>query len=99
MVQEQELGQNGQISQGHIKFTDFSLRYRPNTELVLRNLQFQIQAGSKVGVVGRTGAGKSTLGLSLLRLIEAENGSVTIDGQDVSKMNLQSLRDSITTIP
>lgn len=50
---------------GDIEFRNFSLRYRPDTDLVLKNLSFTIKAGQKVGVVGRTGAGKSTICLAL----------------------------------
>ena len=53
----------------------------------------------KVGVVGRTGAGKSTLGLTLSRLIELESGSILIDGQDISKVSLRHLRSKVTVIP
>jgi len=74
------------------------LRYRPKTELVLKGLDFQVQPGIKVGVVGRTGAGKSTLGLTLLRMMEVETGSIEIDGIDISKVELQLLREKVTTI-
>jgi len=69
---------------GQIEFSQASLRYRPNTELVLRGLDFKIKSGCKVGIVGRTGAGKSTLGLTLLRMLELETGSIKIDGVDIS---------------
>jgi len=75
------------------------MRYRPTTDLVLKGLNFEIKAGDKVGIVGRTGAGKSTLGLTLLRIIEAESGKILIDGEDISKIELQILREKVTTIP
>ena len=53
------------ISQGHIEFSNFSARYRPDTEIVLDSINLNIKSGSKIGIVGRTGAGKSTLGLVL----------------------------------
>lgn len=84
--------------QGQIEFKAVHLRYRPTTDLVLKGLDFKIEAGKKVGVVGRTGAGKSTLGLTLLRLMEVETGSIEIDGIDISKVELQHLRHKITTI-
>ena len=53
----------------------------------------------KVGVVGRTGAGKSTLGLTLSRIIELESGAILIDGVDISKVDLHLLRSKVTVIP
>jgi len=86
-------------SQGHIKFNNFSLRYRPDTEVVLKNVNIDIHPGQKVGVVGRTGAGKSTLCLALCRIIEALDGNIQIDGVDISSVGLVDLRDRITIIP
>ena len=65
---------------GEINVKSLSVRYREGLPLSLRGLTFQIQGGSRVGVVGRTGGGKSTLVQSLLRLIEAEEGQILIDG-------------------
>ena len=53
---------------------DLNFRYRPNLDLVLENVVFEIRAGEKIGIVGRTGAGKSTLTLALMRLIDSEKG-------------------------
>lgn len=61
-------------SEGNIEFRNFSLKYRPTTEKVLKDLSFSIQSGEKIGVIGRTGAGKSTLCLALCRIIEAHEG-------------------------
>jgi len=103
-VQEIEEGLNKESlptewpQKGDIDFKNVHLRYRPTTELVLKGLNFKIQAGMKVGVVGRTGAGKSTLGLTLLRLMEVETGNIEIDGIDIRKVELQHLRHKITTI-
>jgi ATP-binding cassette subfamily C (CFTR/MRP) protein 1 len=59
------------------------LKYRPNTEIVLRNLTFQVKPGEKIGVVGRTGAGKSTICLSLSRIVEIASGTIRIDDIDI----------------
>ena len=59
----------------------------------------QIKGGEKIGVVGRTGAGKSTITMALSRLIEASEGSISIDGKDISSMSLHNLRKNITVIP
>ena len=55
---------------GHISFKDVHLRYRPETDLVLKGLTFDVPSGLKVGIVGRTGAGKSTISLALSRIVE-----------------------------
>ena len=65
------------ISKGKISFQDYSVKYRPNTPLVLKNLTFDIKPSEKIGVVGRTGSGKSTLCLSLFRLLEANSGKIS----------------------
>lgn len=84
---------------GEIVFDDVKLRYRPKTDLVLQGLSFKIQAGHKIGVVGRTGAGKSTMSLALTRIIETESGKIMIDGQDISTISLSQVRSKITIIP
>lgn len=75
------------------------LRYRPDTEVVLHGLDFKIRAGEKVGIVGRTGAGKSTISNTLSRIVELFGGSIKIDGVDIAKLPLNSLREKITVIP
>ena len=67
--------------------------------MVLHDLSFQVQAGSKIGIVGRTGAGKSTLSLALTRIVEIESGEIIIDGRDISKISLKELREKMTIIP
>ena len=64
------------------------MKYRPNTPAVLKKLTFVVEPGSKVGVVGRTGAGKSTVCISLSRIVELFEGSIEIDGIDISKIDL-----------
>jgi len=75
------------------------LRYRPELDEVLKGLDLDIDHGLKVGVVGRTGAGKSTLGLTLLRILEIKAGTIRIDGVNIQKVKLQHLRKKVTTIP
>jgi len=86
-------------SAGAITFKDVNMRYRPDCDLVLKNLSYTTKAGHKVGIVGRTGCGKSTMGLALSRLVEFEAGSVSIDGVEVNKVDLTYLRSKITVIP
>ena len=87
------------ISHGKIEFKDYSVKYRPDTEVVLNKVKVNIEPGQKIGIVGRTGAGKSTLCLALCRIIEKLEGSIEIDGVDISTVGLADLRDQITIIP
>ena len=87
------------ISNGKINFNDYSVKYRPNTPIVLKNLNFEIKPKEKVGVVGRTGSGKSTLCLSLFRLLEPTSGNIFIDGINISEIGLELLRKNLTIIP
>ena len=87
------------ISQGKINFTNYSVKYRPNTPLVLKNLNLEINPKEKIGVVGRTGSGKSTLCLCLFRLLEADKGKISIDDIDISSIGLEILRKNLTIIP
>ena len=84
---------------GKIEFVNYSVRYRPDTKLVLKNLNITIQPGEKVGIVGRTGSGKSTLCLCLFRILEATSGQILIDDIDISLIGLSLLRSIITVIP
>ena len=89
----------GWPAKGSVEFKDVFMRYRPNTEQVLRGLTFRAEQGWKIGIVGRTGAGKSTLCTALTRIVELESGSIEIDGVDVGKILLSDLRAQITMIP
>ena len=86
-------------SKGGIDFQDIVLRYRKNTDIVLNKLSFNVKAGEKVGIVGRTGAGKSTISAALSRIVELEAGQIMIDGHDIAKLDMQQLRENVTQIP
>ena len=86
-------------NQGSVEFVNYSTRYRPDFDLVLRNVTFKILPGEKVGVVGRTGAGKSSLALALFRALEAEEGKILVDDVDVGTIGLQDLREKIVMVP
>ena len=86
-------------SGGAIRVEGLDMRYREGLPLVLRGVSLDISPGEKVGIVGRTGSGKSSLILSLFRISEASGGSIMIDGQDISQLGLGSLRAAITIIP
>ncbi|KAJ2448982.1 hypothetical protein EV183_005139 [Coemansia sp. RSA 2336] len=84
---------------GTIEFQSYSMRYRPDNELVLKNLSFSIGRREKIGIVGRTGAGKSSLTHALMRTVEADSGRIIIDGIDISTIGLYDLRSRIGIIP
>lgn len=75
------------------------MSYRPTLKPAVKNLSFTVQAGMKVGIVGRTGAGKSSIVQILFRLCEISEGSVKIDGLDIREIGLHLLRQSIAFIP
>lgn len=84
---------------GNILFKNFSVKYRPDNEIILKNLNFEIKPKEKIGVVGRTGSGKSTLCLCLFRILEPLTGTIYIDNVDITNVGLKILRNSITIIP
>lgn len=84
---------------GEIVFQNVSLKYRPELDLVLKNLSVVFQSGHKIGICGRTGAGKSTILQSLFRMVELESGTIKIDGVDISTLSLQDLRKGLSIIP
>ncbi|KAL8734858.1 MAG: hypothetical protein Q9166_001210 [cf. Caloplaca sp. 2 TL-2023] len=86
-------------SHGAIEFINYSTRYRSDLDPVLKNVTFNVRPGERVGIVGRTGAGKSSLALALFRGLEAEEGKIVIDDVDVGLIGLQDLRESITVVP
>lgn len=86
-------------AEGSVEFIDYTTRYRAELEPVLRNISFKIEPRQKVGIVGRTGAGKSSLALAIFRALEAETGKIVIDGVDIGPMGLQDLRQAITIVP
>ena len=94
-----ELSDKTWPSEGRIKFENFSIKYRNDCNLALKNINIEINPGEKIGIVGRTGSGKSSLTLSLFRIIEAFNGKIEIDGYDIHNIPLKKLRRSISIVP
>ncbi|KAJ8255155.1 hypothetical protein GJAV_G00201630 [Gymnothorax javanicus] len=84
---------------GHICFQDVEMRYREDLPLVLKKLSFDIQPETTVGIVGRTGSGKSSLGVALFRLVELAGGSITVDGINIANIGLDDLRSKLSIIP
>ncbi|CAG5118189.1 unnamed protein product [Candidula unifasciata] len=84
---------------GDIVFHTYSTRYRPDLDLVLKNVSCHITDGEKIGIVGRTGAGKSSMSMALFRMIESAGGSIIIDGVNIADIGLHDLRSRLTIIP
>ncbi|KAJ9417452.1 P-loop containing nucleoside triphosphate hydrolase protein [Fusarium oxysporum] len=86
-------------AKGEVDFVNYSTRYREGLDLVLKNISLDIKSHEKIGVVGRTGAGKSSLTLALFRLIEPVTGHIGIDNIDTSSIGLLDLRRRLAIIP
>ncbi|XWX00119.1 hypothetical protein V2A60_008136 [Cordyceps javanica] len=84
---------------GEIKFENVEMRYRPNLPLVLKGLSMHVKGGERIGVVGRTGAGKSSIMSTLFRLVEISGGKISIDGVNISTIGLGDLRKRLAIIP
>jgi len=86
-------------SEAKLEIKDAVLKYRPELPLVLKGLNMTVNGGEKIGIVGRTGAGKSSIMVALFRLVELVSGSISIDGVDISKIGLNDVRNAISIIP
>ncbi|KAF7151542.1 hypothetical protein RHSIM_Rhsim02G0240000 [Rhododendron simsii] len=84
---------------GKVEIRDLKVRYRPNSPLVLRGISCIFEGGSKIGIVGRTGSGKTTLISALFRLVEPTEGSIIIDDVNISTLGLHDLRSHFGVIP
>eukprot|EP00026_Physarum_polycephalum_P007938 Phypoly_transcript_08010.p1 GENE.Phypoly_transcript_08010~~Phypoly_transcript_08010.p1 ORF type:complete len:290 (+),score=30.91 Phypoly_transcript_08010:650-1519(+) len=84
---------------GDIEFNNYKMRYREGLDLVLRGIDCHIETNEKIGIVGRTGAGKSSIVLALFRLVEAAEGNIKLDHTDISQVGLKTLRSRIAIIP
>ncbi|PIK49886.1 putative ATP-binding cassette sub-family C member 9 isoform X3, partial [Apostichopus japonicus] len=87
------------LCEGSINIQDITVKYDEYLEPALRNVSFTIKAGQKIGICGRTGSGKSTLILCLLRMLTPENGRILIDDIDIATIPLATLRRRIAIIP
>jgi ATP-binding cassette subfamily C (CFTR/MRP) protein 1 len=96
---DEDLKKRNWPEKGKIEFDSYQMRYRENTEIVLKGVNGKIKSCEKVGIVGRTGSGKSSICLSLFRLIEPHYGHILIDGVDIEEVGLDLLRQKICVIP
>ncbi|KAM9850214.1 ATP-binding cassette sub-family C member 5 [Aulostomus maculatus] len=85
--------------QGKITFQDVKMCYRDDLPLVLKSLSFTVQPEETIGIVGRTGSGKSSLGVALFRLVELAGGSIIVDGINIAQIGLDDLRSKLAIIP
>ncbi|KAL7749460.1 Transporter of the ATP-binding cassette (ABC) [Sorochytrium milnesiophthora] len=86
-------------AEGAISVRNLIVKYTPALPPVLKDVSFDVRGGEKIGVVGRTGAGKSTLAIALFRIMEASQGTITVDGVDIARIGLEDLRSRLTIIP
>lgn len=86
-------------AEGAVQFADYTTRYRSHLQPVLMNISMTIRPGEKIGIVGRTGAGKSSLAMALMRGLEADEGKIIIDGLDIVQLGLRDLREAIAFVP
>ncbi|KAG8736093.1 hypothetical protein FRC12_017781 [Ceratobasidium sp. 428] len=84
---------------GEVELKDVVMSYRPGLPAVLRGLSLRVKGGEKIGIVGRTGAGKSSIMAALYRIVELTSGSILLDGVDISQIGLHTLRKNIAIIP
>merc|ERR1712070_319314 len=99
-LSENALSSDGWPWKGGISFKDVSMKYSPSSPLVLNKVSLSVPPGSTLGVVGRTGSGKSSLLLTLFRIVEIESeGSIKIDGIDIRSVSMKKLRDNLAIIP
>ena len=99
IVKDQPAAKRLRITDGAITFTDMTYRYPGTESAALKSLNLTLEGGKKVGLVGKSGAGKTTLTRLLLRFDDTSTGLIEIDGQDISSVTQESLRKSIAYVP
>ena len=84
---------------GKINFNNYNASYRPDTPIILKNINYEFENGEKIGIVGRTGSGKSSMVLAMARIIEPKSGTISIDDINTQKINLDFLREHLSIVP
>ena len=84
---------------GKIKFEKYNASYRQDTPIILKNINYEFEGGEKIGIVGRTGSGKSSMVLAMARIIEPKSGIITIDDINTQQINLDFLREHLSIVP
>jgi ABC-type multidrug transport system fused ATPase/permease subunit len=84
---------------GAVQFNNVELAYREGLPLVLKDVTFEVKPGEKVGIVGRTGAGKSSLLQALFRMVEVKSGTIVVDGVNIREIGLDALRRKLALVP
>ena len=98
-IKKEELIKKLWPQEGKIIFEKYNTSYRKDTPIILKNINYIFTGGEKIGILGRTGSGKSSIVLAIARIIEAKEGIVTIDGIDTKKINLDFLRENLSIVP
>ena len=84
---------------GRIIFDKYNTSYRPDTPIILKDINYEFEGGDKIGIIGRTGSGKSSMVLAIARILEAKSGKITIDDINIQKINLDFLRENLSIVP
>ena len=84
---------------GKISFENYNVSYRPDTPIILKNINYTFEGGEKIGIVGRTGSGKSSMVLAMARILEPKSGIITIDNINTQQINLDFLREHLSIVP
>lgn len=84
---------------GSLEVRGLSVRYAPGLPQVLKRVSFTVAAGEKVGIVGATGSGKTTLSIALFRFVEVDEGEIIVDGLDIAKIGVRDLRSKLCIVP
>ena len=98
-IKNESLTKNFWPQNGKILFEKYNTSYRKDTPIILKNINFCFNGGEKIGILGRTGSGKSSIVLAIARIIEPKSGIITIDGIDTQKINLDFLREHLSIVP
>ena len=98
-IKNESLIKNFWPQKGQIIFENYNTSYRKDTPIILKNINFCFNAGEKIGILGRTGSGKSSIVLAIARIIEPKSGNITIDGIETQKINLDFLREHLSIVP